>query len=348
MIGAIDIGGTKTMAALVEEDGRIVDQVRFATALGSWEEHFALCVREFQALCKKHGLEAGKLAGIGLSLPGMTDGSNGVLLYAPYSGWRNVPAAAWFAQALGNPRVRAENDVNACALGELTYGHGRELTDFLWITVSTGVGGAIVADSKLIRGAGFVAGEFGHLKVERVRPRKCPCGQLGCLEAHASGTAIGAAFREYLEMHPESVRKLEQSGYRADALGCRKLADAGDKGAKELFRQAAFYLGVGIAQAVNLLNPQAVILGGGVAASLDLMEPVIRQVIRTDVVSQSQKVMRGGREGDLPDIPPNGGEGDLPDIPPNEREGDLPIKYTALGYEAALIGAAALTLADRR
>lgn len=315
MTGAIDIGGTKTMAALVEEDGHVLDRVRFATVLESWKDHFELCVREFKTLCRRYDLEPGELAGIGLSLPGMADGGSGVLLYAPYSGWRDVPAAAWFAGALGNPRVRAENDVNACALGELTFGHGRELTDFLWITVSTGVGGAIVAGSRLIRGAGCVAGEFGHLKVERVHPRQCPCGQLGCLEAHASGTAIGAAFREYLEMHPEAGRKLEQAGYGADALGCRKLTDAGDRGAVEIFRQAAFYLGVGIAQAVNLLNPQAVILGGGVAASMDLMEPVIRRVLETDVVRQSQGVQ---------------------------------LKYTALGYDAALIGAAALALEGER
>ncbi len=322
MIGAIDIGGTKTMAALVRENGEILERVKFATELGSWEAHFERCAEELRGLCRRQGLEPGDLEGIGVSLPGMADGSAGVLLYAPYSGWKDVPAAAWFAGALGNPRVRAENDVNACAIGELVYGHGRELTDFLWITVSTGVGGAIVADSRLIRGAGCVAGEFGHLKVERAKPRRCPCGQYGCLEAHASGTAIGAAFREHLEMHPESAQRLKQLGLPADALGCRKLADAGDRGAAEIFRRAAFYLGVGIAQAVNLLNPQAVILGGGVAASMDLMEPVIRQVLKTDVVFQSRKVRSG---------PSNGG-------------GDLPLKYTALGYDAALIGAAALVL----
>lgn len=314
MTGAIDIGGTKTMAALVDEGGRILDRVKFATCPESWQTHFERCVREMNTLCRKHGLEAAGLKGIGLSLPGMADGSTGVLLYAPYSGWRDVPAAAWFARALGNSRVRAENDVNACALGELAYGHGRDLTDFLWITVSTGVGGAIVADSRLIRGSGCVAGEFGHLKVERVQPRRCPCGQSGCLEAHASGTAIGAVFREYLDMHPEAGKKLGELGFRADALGCRKLAEAGDRGAVEIFRQAAFYLGIGIAQAVNLLNPQAVILGGGVAASMDLMEPVIRQVLETDVVRQPRITA------------------------------PIPLKYTALGYDAALIGAASLVL----
>lgn len=309
MIGAIDIGGTKTITGLADETGQILEQFKFESCLESWEAHFELCVERFQELCRRHQTDASRLKGIGISLPGMTDSEKGILICAPFSGWRDVPVKEWFSHRLQTPRIYAENDVNACALGELKFGHGKTCRDFLWITVSTGIGGAIVADSRLITGWKHLAGEFGHLKVEHGKPRSCPCGQEGCLEAHASGTAIGKLFREYLKTCPEAGRMLKQGGYPADAYGCGMLARAGEKGTIEIYRQAGKYLGTAIAQAVNLLNPQAVIFGGGVSASMDLFEEEIRRTLEKEAVPLSGKVS---------------------------------LRYTALGYEAALAGAAAL------
>ncbi len=309
MIGAIDIGGTKTIAGLADRDGKLLEQVKFESRTQSWELHFALCAEKLLGLCGKYHMDASMLEGVGISLPGMTDSQKGVLLYAPFFGWRDVPVAQWFAGRLGQPGIYVENDVNACAIGELKFGHGRAYKDFLWVTVSTGIGGAVVADARLVAGWNHLAGEFGHLKVERVHPRRCPCGQGGCLEAHASGTAIGKAFREYLQDCPQARRMLAQQGYPEDAYGCRMLALQGEKGALEIYRQAGTYLGIAVSSAVNLLNPGAVILGGGVGASLDLLEPSIRKVLEKEAVALAAKT-------------------------------DL--LYTALGYEAALVGAVAL------
>lgn len=309
MVGAIDIGGTKTIVGLANQDGKILEQAKFESCTENWEVHFERCAQTLLELCGKYQTDASGLKGIGISLPGMTDSEKGILVYAPFSGWRDVPVARWFAHRLKQPAVYVENDVNACALGELKFGHGRSCRDFIWITVSTGIGGAIVADSRLITGGSHLAGEFGHLKVERMRPRRCPCGQEGCLEAHASGTAIGKAFQEYLQTCPEAERLLNRHNYLADAYGCRMLAAEGDEGAAEIYRQAGEYLGIAIAQAVNLLNPAAVILGGGVSASMDLLEPEIRRTLAREAVHPA---------------------------------GEAAIMYTALGYEAALVGAAAL------
>lgn len=309
MIGAIDIGGTKTIVGLADYGGQILDKIKFESHTENWEEHFELCAENLQKLCRKQKMDASMLKGIGISLPAMTDSAKGMLIYAPFSGWKDIPAAKWFARRLNQSSVFVENDVNACAIGELRFGHGRTCKDFLWITVSTGIGGAIVADSRLITGWGHLAGEFGHLKVERIHPRRCPCGQDGCLEAHASGTAIGKAFQEYLQTCPKARLMLNQQGGLEDAYGCRMLAIKGEEGAKEIYRQAGTHLGIAIAQAVNLLNPKAVIFGGGVSASMDLLEPEIRRVLEKEAVRLA---------------------------------GEVEILYTALGYEAALIGAAAL------
>ena len=309
MIGAIDIGGTKTITGLADQNGQILEQIKFESCTENWETHFERCAESLSKLCNRHQTETSGLKGIGISLPAMTDSEKGILVYAPFSGWRDIPVAEWFARRLNQPAVYVENDVNACALGELKFGHGRTYKDFLWITVSTGIGGAVVADARLITGWHHLAGEFGHLKVERVHPRRCPCGQEGCLEAHASGTAIGKAFQEYLLSNPEAEQILKAHPYPVDAYGCRMLAVKGDKGAMEIYRQAGRYLGIAIAQAVNLLNPQAVIFGGGVSASLDLLEPEIRRVLEKEAVHQAGRAV---------------------------------FLYTALGYEAALAGAAAL------
>lgn len=309
MVGAIDIGGTKTIVGLANQDGKILEQIKFESCTKNWEAHFERCAQTLLKLCGKYQTDASGLRGIGISLPAMTDSENGILLYAPFSGWKNIPVTQWFARRLNQPAVYVENDVNACALGELKFGHGRTCKDFIWITISTGIGGAIVADSRLITGGHHLAGEFGHLKVERIRPRRCPCGQEGCLEAHASGTAIGKAFQEYLRTCPEAEQLLNRHNYPADAYGCRMLAEDGEEGAVEIYRQAGEYLGIAIAQAVNLLNPAAVIFGGGVGSSMDLLEPEIRKVLAGEAVHPS---------------------------------GDAALMYTALGYEAALVGAIAL------
>lgn len=309
MIGAIDIGGTKTIVGLADCGGQILEQAKFESCTENWEKHFELCAENLQELCRRYKQDPAMLKGIGISLPAMTDSARGILLYAPFSGWKDIPVVQWFASRLNHPGVYVENDVNACALGELKFGHGRTCKDFLWITVSTGIGGAIVADSRLITGWGHLAGEFGHLKVERIHPKRCPCGQEGCLEAHASGTAIGKAFREYLQTCPKACLMLKQYGVSDDAYGCRMLAVNGEEGAMEIYRQAGNYLGIAIAQAVNLFNPKAVILGGGVGASMDLLEPEIRRVLEKEAVHLA---------------------------------GEVELLYTALGYEAALVGAAAL------
>lgn len=309
-IAALDIGGTKTIAAVTDESGMVLSKVTFPTLVHDSYENLNICVHELRQMLSARGLGFEALAGIGVSLPGIVDREKGVLLYAPYSKWENVDFAGILRSETGVSLVECENDVNACAEGELTFGLGDRYTDFIWMTVSTGVGGAVVADSKLLRGMDGFAGELGHLKVEYADPYPCPCGQLGCLEAHGSGTALNRLVAERQAADPAFAAALsELCEGRADGKACSLLAAAGNTAAREIFETVGVYLGRGISYCINILNPQAVVIGGGVSASLDLLMPGIMCAVHANAFKKMS----------------------IPDI-----------VQTPLGYEAALIGAAAL------
>ena len=315
LYGALDIGGTKTIAALIDEDGRIAAQERFPSHTQNSLQHLELCIEAMERLLDAAGISPATLPGIGVTLPGIVDVREGVLIRAPFARWENLPVAAILSEKLGTAHIVCENDVNACALGELRFGLGRKYIDFVWMTVSTGVGGDCVSDGKLIRGARGFAGELGHLKVEYEHPALCPCGQRGCLEAHGSGTALNRLISCQAEQDGAFAAAFAEKNMPVNAVSCAQLAKAGHLTAQLMFDRNGMYLGRGMAYCINILNPQAVIVGGGVAASLDLMMDSIRREIRANVFSSMQ---------------------------------DVEVLATPLGYEAALLGAAALVIDQKR
>lgn len=310
-IAAFDIGGTKTISAILDGDGKILVQETFPSITADWKKNMQKCVDIMKCQMAELKVQATDMEGLGISLPGPVDTDNGVLIYAPYAKWEYIPVAEYFRSQLGFETICCENDVNACAVGELRFGLGKKYRDFIWMTVSTGVGGAVVADGKLIRGGKGYAGEFGHLKVEYEHPEVCSCGQLGCLEAHGSGTALIRETRRAAEADPEFAKALVEAGKKADGAGCAALCKAGNETAQRIMHKLGVYLGRGISYCVNVLNPEAVIVGGGVAASLDLLMPAIRETLQTDAYVKMK---------------------------------DTEVVQTPLGYDAALRGAAALVL----
>lgn len=314
-VGAFDIGGTKTIVALADETGKVYDKQQFPTETGDCFAHLNKCCGIFKGFLEGRSLTLADIAGVGVNLPGIVDRERGILLRAVYAGWYDIPVGEYLSKELAPVRIVCENDVNSCAMGELKFGLGEKYKSFGWMTVSTGVGGAVVCDGKLIRGAHGYAGEFGHVKVEYASPRLCPCGEQGCLEAHGSGTAIGKMIEERISSDDAFRRSFEQLGETPSSASCAKLAKDGNKTAMEIFYKAGEYLGRGISVYTNLLDPEAVIIGGGVAASLDLLMPGIRSAIEKYTFSEMKNV----------------------DILP-----------TALGYEAALMGAIAISVPDRR
>ena len=308
-LGAIDIGGTKTMTGIVSQDGRILSKRHFATYTADCDTHLTDCYTRFNECLSESGLTLNDLEGIGVNMPGMVDASTGILLQAPFARWYDVDVKGCFAHMFGTDKIVVENDVNSCAVGELVFGNACD--NFLWVTVSTGIGGAVIIDRKLVYGANSCAGETGHVKVEYEHPALCSCGQWGCAEAHGSGTAITRMFSDKVRETTELSALLTAKNLPADAKTCALLAKEGNRDAIEVFHSAGKYIGRALSYAANLLNPDKIYIGGGVSESLELLLPALRdEFVRTTV----------------------------------RQCAEVEIVKTALAYDAALLGAAALTL----
>ncbi len=294
---AVDFGGTKLMVGLVDEAGRIHAHHSLPTPQGGPEAVADAVSRVIQILVLQERLVLQDLVGIGATVPGLADTETGVLRYAPAHGWRDVPFAHMLTDRLGLI-ARISNDVNACALAEQRFGAGKGVSNLIWITISTGIGGGLILNGQLYTGGGF-AGEIGHFVVEEGGPL-CGCGHMGCLEAVASGPAI--------------ARRAGEAGLLvSDSISVARLAREGNLIAVEVMAQTGRYLGRAVACCLNMLDPDLIVFGGGVSRSLDLILPALQATV-------SERTIRIDRQR----------------VPP--------MTVTALGYEAALIGAGALVL----
>lgn len=251
----IDIGGTKISFALGTEKGKILMRREIPTWTGAKTK---ACVKELaanlRALIVTGGISPEKILGIGVGCPGAVDSSKVTLPRSPnLPGWAGLPLKRILVKAAGLP-VFIANDANAAALGESFFGAGKNSKNLIYITVSTGVGGGLILNGRLYEGAGFVAGEIGHISIVP-DGRKCGCGRRGCLEAYASGTAIAHYYGE--------AKKRKIVGAKEVGLA----ACSGDKAAIRSYQKAAYYLGIGLADLMNVLNPEAIVIGGGVLKS---------------------------------------------------------------------------------
>lgn len=310
-IAALDISGTKTIAAILDEKGVILAQENFASVVAGDEIHLELCVQALKRLLQQLRLEPEDFAGLGVSLPGIVDHKSGVLVFTPYVSWKNVAVAEYFITKLGISKVWCENEDNACAIGEQRFGIGRKYTDFVWMKVSTKVSGAVVEGSRLVRGGHGFAGELGHLKVEYKAPEYCSCGQYGCLDAHGSGSALIREIRKHRLESPVFAKDLKGLGLRPDAAGCTALAKTGNVDALTIFDQIGTFLGRGISYCINILNTQAIVIGGDAVAVFELLHPTICDSVQRNAFRQMQAI---------------------------------DIIKTPLGNDAALLGATALVL----
>ncbi|WP_136684034.1 ROK family protein [Falsirhodobacter xinxiangensis] len=251
-----DLGGTRMRAALVE-GARIVIQAEAPTPAndGVGPVIDGLC-----ALAR--GLGGAGAAGI--CAPGPLDVTRGLMLAPPtLRGWQDVPVAALLSERLGLP-VQLENDANAAAMGEYAHGAGRGAGVLVFATVSTGIGGGIVVDGKMLRGRGGLAGEIGHMKIDSAGP-ECFCGRTGCFEALAAGTALARrAGRD-----PRAVIADARAG---DAAALGHLAVHGR------------LLGRGFSNLLHLFAPDVLVVGGGLSNAFDLLEPHIRQGIEENAM----------------------------------------------------------------
>ena len=274
----IDIGGTKSIVGVADKSGNILAQKRIFTpnTLGP-DANIAMILSAADEVIKMSGR---KIAAIGIGCGGPLDRKSGTLhKVSNLPGWQGLCLTEIFSRQFGAPAY-LDNDATAGAMGEVVFGAGRGVDCFAYFTISTGIGGGIIIDGKPYRGCGENAGEFGHTKILPDGP-KCNCGDKGCLEALASGTAIARIAREGLNAGAKSV--LMDSDVTAELVA--HAASEGDKFACEVWSQAMYYLGIGIANVVNILNPRLVILGGGVTNAGDMLFGPVRRVVNERAMS---------------------------------------------------------------
>lgn len=268
----IDIGGTKLAAGVVAADGSILDRVRYATPTDG-DEIVEIVVAVARDFAERHHLTSPP---VGLGVAALVTADGGVS-FAPNLPWTNFGLRDTLRARLEGP-ITVDNDANAAAWGEYRRGAGRGARgSMVMLTVGTGVGGGLVLDGQLLRGAGGMAGELGHIAILEGGPL-CACGQRGCLESLASGTAIARMGREAVDrgtLAPDSpLAALEPEAITGKAVTVA--AHAGDAGAVGILASAGRWLGIGIASLIAAFDPEIVVLGGGaMQAGHLLLEPAI-------------------------------------------------------------------------
>ncbi|MEQ7123346.1 ROK family glucokinase [Actinopolymorpha sp. B11F2] len=308
----VDVGGTKIAAGLVDEAGAIVAEARKETPATCPQEIVAAIVDVVAELRADHDAEA-----IGVGAAGFVDASRSTVLFAPNLALRDEPLKEAVEKRTSLPVV-VENDANAAAWAEFQFGAGRDVDDMILLTIGTGLGGGLVLSGELYRGAFGVGGEVGHL---RVVPGGylCGCGNKGCWEQYASGSALVREAREFARSSPpQAARLLELADGQADRIEGPMVSTAaaeGDVAARELLEDLGRWLGEGIASLAAVLDPAAVVVGGGVSEAGDLLLEPARQSFGRQLTARGHRPV-------------------------------LEIRLATLGNEAGIIGAA--DLARRR
>ena len=305
----IDVGGTKIAGGVVDDTGSVLEELQVtspATDVHAIEAAIAKLVTE---LATRHEIEA-----VGVGAAGYIDKSRSVVLFAPNLAWRDLDLKADLEKTLGLPVV-VENDANAAAWGEFQFGAGHDVDDLLLVTVGTGVGGGVVLDGSLYRGAFGVGAEIGHMRVVPDGIR-CGCGNRGCFEMYASGSALVREARAAARAGSLLAADLvDLAGGDVEAITgplITESARGGDPFALEQLASVGRWLGEGIASLAAVLDPAVVVIGGGVSAADDLLLDPVRRAFSTQLTGRGHRPM-------------------------------LEIRRARLGNRAGLIGAADLT-----
>jgi glucokinase len=269
----VDVGGTKIAAGVVTPEAEILSETRYPTPNSEQRlvDSIARAIEEV-----REGFEVG---GVCLAVPGLILAEKNQVVFSPnLRAIEGVPLKDELEPRLGLP-LTIENDANAAAWGEFRFGAGSEADHLVFVTLGTGIGGGVITDGFLLRGAQGSGGELGHVTVHATGPR-CACGNRGCLEALASGTAIQRRAREVASERPGSA--LGRLAVERKVLGedVTRLAREGDEAALAVLGEAGRWLGIGLAGFVNIFNPEVVAVGGGAAKAGELILEAAREEVQ--------------------------------------------------------------------
>lgn len=300
LVIGIDLGGTQVRVAVLQ-GATLFSRVDLLTGENPVPDR--LLPRIYDAIQKtldEASIRLDQIIGIGISSPGPLDSHIGIVFDPPnLPGWHDVPLRDLFKEHYNLP-VFVENDANTAALGEYLFGAGRGSKSMVYITISTGIGGGVILDGKILGGISGTAAELGHITIDRHGDR-CNCGNIGCLESIASGTAIARRANEAMAgdsdflswiserlLHTTTVSEQatlpvnKDESERKNLVDARLVAEAAAKGvplACEIIRDAAEAIGIGLTNVIHIFNPELIILGGGVTQIGPLlMEPALHIV----------------------------------------------------------------------
>lgn len=285
-IVGIDLGGTNIGAGAMPTDGTREIAMRMVPTRA--EEGSAAVVGRIVRMIEdvieqtraETGAERSDFLGVGIGSPGPLDRERGVVIVSPNLGWRDFPLRDEVGSRVNLP-ASLDNDANCATLGEWWCGAARGGRNVVGLTIGTGIGGGLIFDGKLYHGSSDAAGEIGHTTIDPTG-RRCRCGNYGCLEAYASGPAIAERAREVLDVDGDSILHDLVNGdvSRITAATVFEASKRGDRVALEVVRDTAHFLGVGISNLINILNPDIVVVAGGVTQAGDLLFDPLRAEVR--------------------------------------------------------------------
>ena len=266
------MGGTKIAAGVVTPEGRILKETRYPTPAspGRLVESIARSILEV-----KDGFEVG---GVCLAVAGLILAEENTVVFSPnLHAVEGIPLKGELEPRIGLP-LTLENDANAATWGEFRFGAGSEVDHLLFVALGTGIGGGVITHGLLMCGAQGAGGELGHVTIQSTGPR-CACGNRGCLEALASGTAIRRRARELASDHPDSALGRLAADRKVLGEDVTRLAREGDEVAIAVLEEAGRWLGIGLAGFVNIFNPEVIAVGGGAMAAGELILETAREEV---------------------------------------------------------------------
>ena len=289
----VDLGGTKISTALSDLEGKIINQTTIPTDAHEGEVPVLnRIINSIEKVVNDSAVSYEDIKGIGIGSPGPLDAKQGIIITTPNLPFKNFNLVKPISEKFGVP-VFLDNDANVAAIGEFMFGAGKGAENIVFFTVSTGVGGGAILNGKVYRGHTSNALEIGHMTVAPHGPR-CNCGNVGCVEATSSGSAIAKRAHEALSTKVEtSLRKYENvTSYEVFVE-----AAAGDPVAKDIIDDAMNYLGIAVANAVSIFDPEYVIIGGGVSKAGDVVFDTVRKVVNKRCfksMAESVKIVPAG------------------------------------------------------
>ena len=272
----IDLGGTNIVAAVVDDSKKILAAAKVKTNLPRpAEEIVDDMVNAAKTACESAGITIDDVESIGVGSPGAIDPVNGVVCYANNLGFYNVPMKKMFEERTGKP-FYIENDANAAAYGEYIAGAGKGTNDFIAITLGTGVGGGVIIGGKIFAGSNYAGAELGHAVI-CIDGEMCTCGRQGCWEAYASATALIRQTKQAMIKYPDSKMWELCGGKLENASGITAFnaMREGDEAGKRVVDRYIEYVAIGVANSINIFQPDMLCIGGGISKEGDtLIEPI--------------------------------------------------------------------------